>query len=504
MALSTEQMLKIQADVQSGRKPSVRGPSVAAYYKTQKRFQKRVAARGGIISQPHEIAGVYAKDHPKAAFYRKCWADEDRKKPMTNAEDSSGDWRTINGAHVRIENGKIVEGPESLVGRHESGRGAMPAQVSAILEENSGKLSRTRSGKSDTSSSKDKQPLKLSGDRLAAKSVANEGNVHKYLASLEGAPDPGSPADVKAMLFKIADLTNDGLLPDGSGRFRKWDVSNAGVSKTAPKDIPKGVDDFCRQVYSRWSEVKKDPIPLAAFAEWELNGGKLHPFYDGCGRISRNFSAAVLSRGGKPPPSYDTSEAYLKAGNTGPKAFEGYMRSAVAKSVKRVADNDVNVEKAPLFTANNEGQQRIMALFNSRDPEAAEKSDVRRVQQGDDPNVVTRERTAREREGSDPNDPDNDNKLRDDRTDDVEQSVLKGSVKRLPKAPKDQTEVDTKVGVEEESIRQQIKDKDRQGRHRPKTGEMPGPVPSYPTQRGVTGGTHSSDVAAINSRKKQK
>ena len=234
-------------------------------------------------------------------------------------------------------------------------------------------------------------------------------------------------------------------------------------------------------------------------------------------------------------------EVYVNPhGNVVPAGPESYLTGRDEKMAKQL--KELAAKKNIPLTVNRN------PIKNSRDPAAAEKSDVRRVSQGDDPNVITRERTEREKRLLDPNDPDNDNKLRGDRVNDVGQSLLKGSVKRNPKAPASQTEVDQAVGELDDKEKQGMvkkskkdrpmagtpvnetkgmmkqkggllaeqasadanqnagrdTDKEVEGRHRKKTGEMPGMVPSYPTQRGVTGGSYEGGVLAINRRAKSK
>jgi hypothetical protein len=97
------------------------------------------------------------------------------------------------------------------------------------------------------------------------------------------------------------------------------------------------LDAFCQSVFDRWNELNTDPVPLAAWAEWELNGGSLHPFYDGCGRISRSFAAALLLRGGLLPPLYDTLAEYFDRGNRGIESFTAYMRKGITRSTEWIA-----------------------------------------------------------------------------------------------------------------------------------------------------------------------
>src|SRR4051794_36770259 len=91
--------------------------------------------------------------------------------------------------------------------------------LSRLLSENSRRLSRTRSGISDTSTSTIKRPLLLAGQQLADRVVANEERVHQFIYSSRKGP-PQNGAEVSRLLWTVADLTNDGLLPEG--KLRTW------------------------------------------------------------------------------------------------------------------------------------------------------------------------------------------------------------------------------------------------------------------------------------------
>jgi len=210
--------------------------------------------------------------------------------------------------------------------------------VSRILEENSRRLSRTHHGKSDTGSSALKRPLLLSGQELQERARANECAVHRFIFESRRL-EIVSPLHVRDVLIRIADLTNDGLLPEG--RFRTWPIEanqrsvdglaivSGIVAKALPAEIPNAVDEFCKMLWCRWGDLLQDPIPVAAWAEWELNGGRLHPFYDGCGRISRSFAAALLVRAGWLLPLFTDGDTYFTEGNRGADAFIEYYRSSI-------------------------------------------------------------------------------------------------------------------------------------------------------------------------------
>jgi len=199
-----------------------------------------------------------------------------------------------------------------------------------ILNENSLRLSRTRQGVSDTSTSTRKKPLALSAEALRRRSAENEARVHRLVFAGRDDPPPAGPAAVREHLFAVADGTNAGLLPEGP--LRTWPIGgrDGKAPKVPPADLEPAIDDFCQRVFRRWGELATDPVPLAAWAEWELNGGALHPFYDGCGRISRSFAAWLFIGGACLLPLYESREQYFAHGNRGLDVFEPYVRNRIA------------------------------------------------------------------------------------------------------------------------------------------------------------------------------
>lgn len=213
--------------------------------------------------------------------------------------------------------------------------------VARIMDENSRRLGRSRKGESDTSTSKEKLPLLLIGDALKRRVMENEERVYQYIFETGVRFSPSKGNDVEKLLFSIADMTNEGLLP--AGRFRTWPIRahqpsvygdqpvSGPEDKVPSQDLKTAITSFCETVWQRWSELDSNPVPLAAWAEWELNGGTLHPFYDGCGRISRSFGAMLLIRGSVLPPLYDEDRPYFNHGNQGIDVFVSYMVHSIQK-----------------------------------------------------------------------------------------------------------------------------------------------------------------------------
>jgi hypothetical protein len=235
------------------------------------------------------------------------------------------------------------------------------AFVSRVLHENSRRLSRTRSGKSVTDTSPNKQKLRLEQDALAAKSEENEERVHQFLYATRNDSTPGSASAVLDLLFALADLTNDGLLP--KGRLREWSLPSgqhtpdATVSPDSllagaipPDRLEAALAEFAQVIHRRWGELPHDPVPLASWTEWQLNAGPLHPFYDGCGRISRAFSALLLLRAGWLLPLHENIKTYFHHARQGPTAFCVYFRdrlNSCAICMEGVAVEVAQVHRRP-------------------------------------------------------------------------------------------------------------------------------------------------------------
>jgi hypothetical protein len=211
--------------------------------------------------------------------------------------------------------------------------------VHKLMAENNRRLSRTHHGHSDTGSSELKHPLLLSGQALLQQIERNEIDVHKFVYGQSSAAEPQSSNAVRDILFQIADLTNRGTLP--SGRLRTWEIGANQASltggpaisgpeaKVSPQRIEAALSAFCDTLWRRWPELPVDPVPVAAWSDWQLNGGEIHPFYDGCGRISRSFAASLLVRARCLLPLFDNKTAYFEAGNRSSAAFVQYYTERI-------------------------------------------------------------------------------------------------------------------------------------------------------------------------------
>ena len=160
---------------------------------------------------------------------------------------------------------------------------------------------------------------------------SNERTMYKTAFEYGRTGDFASGRNVRTFLFRLADQAMH-RLHEGV-RYRTWSIPDvqqivpgaSSVAKLEPDNLPEEVELFCEEVAARSPEMKVDPYPVMAWAEWELNGGALHPFYDACGRISRCFGAAILIHGHRVLPLYDSRESYFAAGNQSHERFVEYV-----------------------------------------------------------------------------------------------------------------------------------------------------------------------------------
>jgi Fic family protein len=89
------------------------------------------------------------------------------------------------------------------------------------------------------------------------------------------------------------------------------------------------MDDFAVK-FKAFAEQDLHPVALAAWVHCEL--GRIHPFVDGNGRLSRLLLNAILVRGGYEPVIFFNDDAYSLAVNedeSSPGAFATYLAKLI-------------------------------------------------------------------------------------------------------------------------------------------------------------------------------
>jgi hypothetical protein len=127
--------------------------------------------------------------------------------------------------------------------------------------------------------------------------------------------------------------------------LRQWDYSPSSVVGVDPIPgiAPENVRHQLFEIGAGFSAAlahgdREAQLREVVAMEWEIVVGALHPFYDGCGRIARYFTALTTLWLGDLPPVHESREAYFAAANGGVSTFQTYWH-ALPKARLPSADN---------------------------------------------------------------------------------------------------------------------------------------------------------------------
>jgi hypothetical protein len=195
------------------------------------------------------------------------------------------------------------------------------------------RLSRTAAtGIADRTASPAKQPSRLEGPALRRRIDANRQLVARFIAWRRGAWPRGA-GEHFGVLCTLGHLAGLGIFP--AGLFREWeyDVGRYGVADAGPPVPPAGVEPALLALAGELARGRElaaaARVELVARAEWALGIGPLHPFYDGCGRISRYAATLLALWLDVPLVTHPSRDAYFRAARAGPRAFVAYYRERV-------------------------------------------------------------------------------------------------------------------------------------------------------------------------------
>ena len=193
-------------------------------------------------------------------------------------------------------------------------------------------LSRTAaSGQAHTSVSEKKCGLLLRGGELKKQMERNRRLVAAFIA-WRSRWFPETIHEHHIALCTMAQLVGFRLLP--RGLFREWSYDNSyGVkwvtAPVEPAGIQGGLEGLAMQVLAGQCGEMEERVATIAGIEWEMVVGPLHPFYDGCGRISRAYSRLVADWYKVRAAVHTSREAYFEAARGGREAFRKYYREQV-------------------------------------------------------------------------------------------------------------------------------------------------------------------------------
>jgi len=213
----------------------------------------------------------------------------------------------------------------------------------ALYLKNGEILSRTIGGVVDTATSKSKVGPKIAADEIAAVARRNDDRA----ISLAWAAQYRDPIpDGEALLVELLALNSclaAGLVPVGKV-FREWEIKRP---ESVPVDqLALATERLCNVAARRLVDARNEPgmlVELASWVEFDLNAGGLHPFYDGCGRVSRLFAARLLATGGVLYPLWESRQKYFLEANLGLKNFSKYFNSRLAPASAWVGSREFSV-----------------------------------------------------------------------------------------------------------------------------------------------------------------
>lgn len=201
-------------------------------------------------------------------------------------------------------------------------------QVFAYLSQLDSTLSRTvMQGAVTRSASADKLPMLLSGEVLLTTIERNRAMASRLIAWKAKSP-PSAATDILCSLFAIAESSLMEILP--AGLFRAWPydhrqyVPTSEEEQCSPSEIWERLTSLASRCFTGMQTTEGARLSLVSAIEWELAVCPLHPFYDGCGRVSRYFSTLLCLWSEECPRVHPCRTIYLEAARAGRKAFESY------------------------------------------------------------------------------------------------------------------------------------------------------------------------------------
>lgn len=183
----------------------------------------------------------------------------------------------------------------------------------SLVQRSLERTSRTLNGVYDRSSSPEKPDAPMpDGPELAEKTKQLTGEAASFLWRRRNEMW-GTSREKKdtmfALVMQTACIVNHGVA-DVRPLLRTWETPFSFQVK--PSNISFELEQFCERLAVSIDDM--DPVVVAAEVERELNW-RIHPFADGCGRISKLLAAFVLLRAGLAPPEYPEQTEYYAAVN---------------------------------------------------------------------------------------------------------------------------------------------------------------------------------------------
>jgi hypothetical protein len=172
-------------------------------------------------------------------------------------------------------------------------------------------LSRSGGGISDTSVSTKKPKLAFEGAELATQ-VSENFSRAIWLSMMFLEQEAPTPEAIDRFLVSALAAVNHAIASDRHVKFRSW--HSQVPTHPAPSNLPYRYAQMTVEFSELFTSWRSQPEAVAALVEQKLNG-EVHPFSDGCGRVSRALACAILARAGKSYPLFSSPDEYLQGIN---------------------------------------------------------------------------------------------------------------------------------------------------------------------------------------------
>jgi hypothetical protein len=123
-------------------------------------------------------------------------------------------------------------------------------------------------------------------------------------------------------------LFNNNIVKPEQGPFRTWETPYGHVPVQAI--IPE-LSAFCRLFAQVLHTPGLDPKMVGAWIEHDLNG-RIHPYSDGCGRMSRGLSTAYLGLYDIPRPVFANRDEYIEKFKGSFEEWSTYFASSIPET----------------------------------------------------------------------------------------------------------------------------------------------------------------------------
>ncbi len=199
-----------------------------------------------------------------------------------------------------------------------------------FLQKTNSTLSRTVQNQSvSTTTNNQKKPALVSGGELISQISHNRQRIAEFI-NWKGCHPAKTSAEYLSSLLTIAELAGFKIFPEGL--FREWPYNGYGTLQFDDLIPPASIGEKLVEISMMLASAAKiadisERISIIAATEWEIAVGPIHPFYDGCGRISRYYSTLLHFWWQAPLVNRSGRNEYFEAARSGKAAFVNFYEN---------------------------------------------------------------------------------------------------------------------------------------------------------------------------------